>query len=320
MVELEDVREESESGTQAIQVPARRRRTWMYAVGFIVLLGIAAGIWWWRQESEILPPPSQPVPLTAYEGDEDFPDFSPDGNQVAFAWNGVHRDKYHIFVKPIGSPNYLQLTKGDAAEIFPKWSPDGKWIAFQRQDSTGWHTFLMSPIGGNERKLQDGYCVGLSWSIDSKAIACGAVSAGIVLISVKTGDARQLTSPSNGRDDVLPAFSPDGRQVLLVHCRAVGGGVDCDLYLLELNRDLLSQGGPRRITNEHANVQNASGFAWTADSREAIWSMAKSGVFATALFRVPVGRSGSVEPLPFVGRNVANPAIARHQNRLAYTR
>jgi Tol biopolymer transport system component len=151
------------------------------------------------------------VPLTAYEGNEDFPDFSPDGSQVVFAWNGEHRGKFHLFIKPVSSPNYLQLTKSDTAEIFPKWSPDGKWIAFQRLASTGWHTFLMSPIGGNERKLRDGPCAGLSWSIDSKAIACGAVRAGIVLISVETGDTRQLTSPSKERVDVFPTFSPDGR-------------------------------------------------------------------------------------------------------------
>jgi serine/threonine-protein kinase len=69
-VELEEVREESESGMQTIQALARRRRrAWMYAAACIALLGIAGAIWWWRQE--ILPPPSpsQPVPLTAYEGD-----------------------------------------------------------------------------------------------------------------------------------------------------------------------------------------------------------------------------------------------------------
>jgi len=316
-VELEDVREESESGTQAVQAPARRRRrAWMYAAGCIALLGIAAAIGWWRLQSA--PPPlSQPVPLTAYQGDEDFPDFSPDGSQVVFAWNGANRGKSHIFIKPVGSPNYLQLTKGDANESYPKWSPDGQWIAFQRYDSTGAHTFLMSPIGGNERKLHDEPCAGLSWSADSKAIACGALSAGIVLLSVETGDTRQLTSAAKGKVDVFPAFSPNGRKLLFADCRA--GDVDCDLYLLEFDRALSPQGGPRRITNEHADSQDGRGVAWTADGREAIWSMSKSGPFGATLYRVPVGGSGSIEPLPFVGRNVADPAIARHQSRLAYT-
>lgn len=38
------------------------------------------------------------------------------------------------------------------------------------------------------------------------------------------------------------------------------------------------------------------------------------------LFRVAVWRKGSVEPLPFPGQGAFSPAIARRQNRLAYSR
>jgi eukaryotic-like serine/threonine-protein kinase len=315
-VELEDVREESESGSLPAQAPVvRRRRTWMYATGCIVLLGIATAMWWFRKETAPPPPPSQPVPLTAYEGDQDFPDFSPDGSQVVFAWNGEHRGKYHIFIKPVSSPNYLQLTKGDADETYPKWSPDGQWIAFQRQDGAGEHTFLMSPIGGNERKLHDGSCFGLSWSSDSKALAC-ASPRGLILISTENGNVRQLTSAPRGETEAFPAFSPDGRNLLFVAATAVGG--DCDLYLLELDRDLLPRGAPRRVTNERASTFVGTGLAWTVDGREAIWAISKTQAFGGTLFRAPIFEKGSLQPLPFVGRNLYSPTVARHQDRLAY--
>ena len=32
------------------------------------------------------------------------PSFSPDGNQVAFSWNGEKQDNFDIYVKLIGSP------------------------------------------------------------------------------------------------------------------------------------------------------------------------------------------------------------------------
>ncbi len=316
-VMLAEVREESKSETQLVQEPARGRRTWMYAAGCIVLLGIAGGIWWWRNAMSPPPPPSQPVPLTAYQGDEDFPDFSPDGSQVVFAWNGVHRSKYHIYIKPLRSPDYLQLTRGEADETYPKWSLDGQWIAFQRKDSAGEHTFVISPVGGNERKLHDGSCFGLSWSTDSKALACGAQN-GLILISAEGGSSRQLTSAPKGKIDGFPAFSPDGHDLLYIEGRLEAS--DCDLYLLHLNRGLSPDGTPRRITNQQANELSAGGLAWTANGREAIWSMTTSGTLGLTLFRVAVWRTGSVERLPFVGPTAFSPAIARHQNRLAYSR
>jgi hypothetical protein len=36
---------------------------------------------------------------------------------VVFAWNGVHSDRFHIYIKPAASANYLQLTKGSGEEI-----------------------------------------------------------------------------------------------------------------------------------------------------------------------------------------------------------
>jgi eukaryotic-like serine/threonine-protein kinase len=176
-VELEEVREESESGMEPAQAPVRRRkgRAWIYGVMLAALLALALGEWW-RQRNSPISSPSQPIPVTAYIGSELSPDLSPDGSQVVFAWNGERRDKYHIYVKPIGSANRLQLTKGDAQEYDPAWSPNGQWVAFRREDRSGDHVVLISPIGGPERKLRDVTCDGLSWSRDSRWLACGGVT------------------------------------------------------------------------------------------------------------------------------------------------
>ena len=312
-VELEEVGEESESGMQAaVEGPAKKRRVWMYIAGGFALLGIAAAIWWLRQTAPH-PAPSEPVPLTSERGFQAYPDFSPDGNQLVFAWNGDNQGKYHIYVKPVASPNYLQLTKGDAIEFNPVWSPDGQWIAFQRQDNAGEHTFVMSPIGGNERRLHDGACTGLSWSNDGRALGCGSPS-GIILIFLETGEARQLTFVPNGQIDVYPAFSPDGHKLLFMRGEERGSA---DLYLLELSNELVPRGASRRMTAE--NPVNWRGLAWMSDGRQAIWSMSKTTPQALTLYRVPIAEKGSIQPLPFVGR-ATYPAVARRQNRLAYMR
>jgi eukaryotic-like serine/threonine-protein kinase len=197
-VMLEEVREESESGMQAaVQAPAgKRHRGWMYAIGaFVVAIVAAAAVWWVHRPQ--LPPVSAPIPLTAYEGDELWPDFSPDGNQVVFAWDGGSEGKFHLYVKMIGGTTHLQLTKGDADDMFPAWSPDGRWIAFQRWDGTGSHTMLISPLGGPEKKVADAVCDAalplvmlpqlasfhLSWSSDGKWLACSSPGGSIVALS-----------------------------------------------------------------------------------------------------------------------------------------
>jgi Tol biopolymer transport system component len=234
-----------------------------------------------------------------------------------FAWNGEYSDRFHIYVKPVGSANYLQLTKGSGEEIYPKWSPDGQWIAFQRRDDSGEHTFLVSPIGGNERRLRDGVCLGLSWSSDSKALACASEN-GLILVSIETGESRPLTSPTKNQQDVSPAFSPDSRMLLFFRGHPM---LHMSLHVLDLNDDLFPRGGPRQVTAEHGNslLVPAPGVAWTPDGREAIWPMTKTTPSFKTLYRTPVDGKGSTESLPFVGRDAYMPAVAHHRNRLVYT-
>ncbi len=321
-VELEEVREESESGAQAApsQLPAPRRgRGRRYAlVAALAMLAMVAAFFWLHNKAT-LSSAGEPTPLTAYRGEERWPDFSPDGAQVVFSWSGWPQGNFHLYVKITGSPNHLQLTSSEGSDQHPAWSPDGRWIAFQRYDHAGSvTTLLISPIGGPERKVGDGLCSGqLTWSHDSQWIACESArpeQPGLILASAAGGEMRQLTSPSKGQSDGYPAFSPDGRSLLYSHCDSPA---DCDLALLELDERLAPRGLPRRVTNEHAGA--VGGLCWMASGREAIWSLSKTAMFAETLYRVPVFNAGPPERLAFSGRAL-DPAVAPHGNRLAYTR
>jgi Tol biopolymer transport system component len=286
-----------------------------------IILGLAGAAWFWHRSAE-LPPPCQPIPLTAYEGAELWPEFSPDGNQVVFSWNGGPDGKFHLYVKLVGAANHLQLTNGDSDETFPAWSPDGRWIAFQRSDGAGSHTLLVSPLGGPERKVGDGICVAqlaavpvpsvaafrMSWSTDSQWLVCSENGSewGIILFSPFGSDKRRLTSPPSGQRDSFPAFSPDGHNLIFARTAAL---FDSDLFLQDLNRDLSPRGPPRGLTINHFGI---AGLAWTPDGRDAIWGRLNSG-----LYRIPVFRSGSIELLPY--DNAIFPALTRRQNRLVYS-
>ena len=59
-------------------------------------------------------------------GLERSPSFSPDGNQVAFAWSKTGRDDADIYIKQIGVEEPFQLTDDPRADVNPAWSPDGQ--------------------------------------------------------------------------------------------------------------------------------------------------------------------------------------------------
>ena len=126
------------------------RRNWIWAAA-VVVVGIAVAIWLFRGTARKPAAPPEVVPLTSYAGSERSPSFSPDGNQVAFSWNGEKQDNFDIYVKLIGSPTLLRLTTDPAEDFSPAFSPDGRSIGFVRV-SKEHATFIVIPaIGGPER-------------------------------------------------------------------------------------------------------------------------------------------------------------------------
>jgi DNA-binding winged helix-turn-helix (wHTH) protein len=92
-------------------------RAWVVAVVLVAIGGLVG--WYFR------PPVWRAVPLTSYPGFEWSPAQSPDGNQVAFSWNGEKQDNYDIYIKLIGSSPPHRLTHDAAEDASPAWSPVG---------------------------------------------------------------------------------------------------------------------------------------------------------------------------------------------------
>src|SRR5262249_52445993 len=103
-VELEELKEESDSGkllpVSGVQPP--RHRSWLWAVGLLIFLAISTAVVWLTRSPTKTPQVElTAVPLTSYPGIEDQPAFSPDGNQIAFVWDGEKQDNEDIYVKLI---------------------------------------------------------------------------------------------------------------------------------------------------------------------------------------------------------------------------
>jgi len=71
-----------------------------------------------RSRGADVPPPTV-VPLTFTPGQETSPTFSPDGDQVAFAWQGEKLDNWDIYLKMIGSPEIRRLTTDPTQDFAP---------------------------------------------------------------------------------------------------------------------------------------------------------------------------------------------------------
>jgi serine/threonine protein kinase len=328
-VALQELKEESDSGSAAAPTHARRtaRRGWIWAAGALgVLVLLVASIWYLGPRGEIPPSPLTSVPLTADPGEERAPSFSPDGNQVAFHWTR-EQEAPDIYVKLIGGGPPLRLTNDPAADLFPAWSPDGLSIAFLRVGPDRAQVLLVPALGGPERRLGEiapavnvplaPLAPYLAWLPDGKGLVtfdspAPGQPAGLCVLSVVSGEKRFLTTPPPNTSDVHPAVSPDGRTVAFVRAANLGAS---HLYLLPLGADGRAAGEPRRLEVPVAAVASP---AWTADGREILCRAGGQYLGDSRLWVVPAAGPGKPRPL-VTGENGSEPAVSRRGNRLVYS-
>ena len=322
-VELEDVK--VESGTHPAGTPAGvRRRQKTLGIAATAAAVLAAVLWatWPAPEA---PLPSQSISkLTSFPGDEGFPALSPDGSQVAFAWNGELRENADIYIKRIGADTPLRLTTDPADDIAPAWSPDGSRIAFVRRGEGLASIYMTEPVPGAERKLVDytpslpGYPSFATWphslayTPDGTAILVAARVSGerpnaILAFPVNGGEARTVVSLAKDNGDFhWPSVSPDGS--LLAYTLCTKG---CDIYVQDLGPSLVPRGEPRRLTNQAAVP--AYGMTWAADSKSVAYG-SYIGSFNVWRAWIADRRLERME----LGIGVIRPDIARTGHRLAF--
>jgi DNA-binding winged helix-turn-helix (wHTH) protein len=96
----------------------------------------------------------QPVvtPVVTNVGEKYTPSLSPDGQHIAFAWNGGAGPHFSIYVKIVGTEEPVRLTNQSSIDFNPVWSPDGRYIAFCRilKDETGIYTAVRLKIEQNQ--------------------------------------------------------------------------------------------------------------------------------------------------------------------------
>jgi Tol biopolymer transport system component len=313
----------TESGVStAVDVQPKRRSRFprplaltAIAVAFLIAAGFAA---WKLRPKPPMPAMSPPLPLTTYRGNQSYPSFSPDGNQVAFEWDGEKQNNFDIYVKALGpDATPLRLTTNPAPDQWPAWSPDGATIAFQRLVApTVVDLMLIPALGGPERKLAefpariDGFGLKPVWSPDSKWLVVPASGTGervaLFRVSAETGESIQITDPDPGREDLFPAISPDGST--LIFTRNYQQYIRGDLYQMRLDGNAKPIEVPRLTVAMHG-----LGFpVWTPDGKEII-----AGTQAGAV-RLPADGSQSPTEISWMVGMPHGLELSRRGDRLAY--
>jgi Tol biopolymer transport system component/DNA-binding winged helix-turn-helix (wHTH) protein len=240
------------------------------------------------------------VPLTTLAGTVLSPTFSPDGSQIAFAWDGGGiANGYDLYVKAIGADKPLRLTYHPSDKLSAAWSPDGRSIAISRgagKDDSG--IYLIPPTGGPERKLATRSAVSwfgaefnwINWSPDGKQLAfvdhpANAVADATLHLFRLSLETLERTQVDTGCESVsTPTFSPGGKFLAWVCYKAAASS---SLWLLRLK-----DGDRSQLLSFDDGI---SGVAWSRDERRIVFSSIEHD---GAVWEVSLARPMHIERLP----------------------
>jgi Tol biopolymer transport system component/DNA-binding winged helix-turn-helix (wHTH) protein len=301
----------------APSAPSHHWKFWAAgAFGFALALGL---VYWFRPPLPTRGRGSQAirlVPLTTYSGKFSRGSFSPDGNEIAYAWAGDLGDKgVDIYIKQLGVDKPLQITRDFGYNFIPSWSPDGRYIAFMHagpNENPG--IFLIPALGGPPRKLHQldrlrFWNQALSWSSDGRFLIFCAQASGkpfqVMQLTLEDLSVHPITEPPTpSTGDYDAQYSPDGASIAFIRNTK---DVE-DIYVMR------ATGGPaRRVTFDNRLL---SGIAWMPDSRELIFSSNRGGA-SWGLWRIPVD-GGTPERLSIGSERAYMPSVSLRGNRLAY--
>ncbi len=255
-----------------------------------------------------------PVPFTAFPGVETYPTFSPDGAQIAFAWDGGSKASkgFDLYTKVVGSEKILRLTERPSEFVHPAWSPDGSQIAFLRGGVDA-GLYVVSALGGPEKKLTPVRMPyetfsGIAWSHDGETIVYPVASAdnGDVRLNVlhlKSSDHTPIPQEADCSHEGYPAFSPDGTQLAYVCVRDYGKFC---LYRAD------AEGHHGKLVTTFSGWP--FGVAWTHDATAILFAQDRGG--GSEMFEVHLS-DGTTEQLP-LGEGVAWPALSPGGDNLAF--
>ena len=277
------------------------------------------------------------------------PQISPDGAWVAYTVStsdtAEDRSTSAVWMASWDGSRNVRLTTSKSGEHTPRWSPDGRWLAFlSSRDDDHTQLWLLDRLGGEGRKATtlpsdvDDYV----WAPDGRRIALVAEDADtakpktpppividrfqfkqdergylgkqrrhLYLLDVESGKTAMLTS--GVYDELLPAWSPDGKSLAFVSRRRPDFDRDSnwDLYVIAAGG---GGAAPRQLTTFEGpdnDPDTESRPAWSPDGHSLAYLQGgplKLLYYAVQKLAVVPGAGGAPHILTAaLDRNVASP-------------
>jgi hypothetical protein len=164
-------------------------------------------------------PGTPPRMVVEGEGLFDYPSWSPDGSQIAYAFSPSLLSAWNLFVVDVPAGTTRQLTSTHRQDWYPAWSPDGSRIAFTSDRDGDNAIWWVGRDGGTPEKVVDSLAADEepAWSPDGRRL---------VFTSKREMDRWQLyeVDPVTRVErqvirtdtvDRYPQFSPDGRYLVV---------------------------------------------------------------------------------------------------------
>jgi Tol biopolymer transport system component/energy-coupling factor transporter ATP-binding protein EcfA2 len=196
--------------------------------------------------------------LTTVSGDDNRPDWSPDGD---IAYDSVRDGSWGIYVGYGSNPRKLSGSPG-VNEFNPDWSPDGNSIAYETNRDGNFEIYIeavvkFDDVGDNGRNLTnnpaDDGCP--DWSPDGRRIAFSSDRDANREIYVMNNDGSGQTRLTNNPAlDNCPTWSPDGRTLAF---RSDRDG-DAEMWLMDADGS-----NQRQLTRN--SVPDWAPAAWSPD-------------------------------------------------------
>jgi len=207
--------------------------------------------------------------LTNWRLWDGFPDWSPDGEQIAY-YSYLSDKNWVIKVMDADGGNPRQLTDSGVCDGAPHWSPDSTRITYDSGDCTGDHReiYVVDVDGGTPRNLSNHEADDMlaAWSPDSAHLVFSSNRDGnyeLYVMDADGGNVRRLTE--NTADDYAPAWSPDGTQIAFYSER----DGNAEVYVMDADGS-----NPRNLTN---NPTEDWFPRWSPDGSQITFSSKRDG-------------------------------------------
>ena len=274
-----------------LSAPSRRRipAVFVLTLGIVALAAIGLSVYqvYFRRSVTTNTVATRIVPFSGSLGREDGPAFTPDGKQLAYAWNGGEADNLDIYVRLINAGEPIRLTNTEFTERHPTFSPDGLHIAFVRSLKTHGEVIIIPALGGAERRVASLFSgfASVSFSPDGETLAVidtddsteGKPYA-VHLINLVTGERKRLNPPGEYTGETTPRFAPDGKSLAFVR---VFPDRSQDIFIAPT-----IGGEPRRITFDGKVIHSLSWGSGGTDiffvslrgnNQTSVWCVAATG-------------------------------------------